>query len=172
MTKRHLRAIQPKSYTPKTSDGRPNKPSDNLLLGQPHPEQSNQVWAGDITHIPTSIGWLYFAGVIDLCSRKIVNWALAHSHQLKATIPDSTGNFRVRLSRSTCLGSGSNVSNYARSRALISRTARPGGRRVFHNSVLPVRLCFRSAGPSSCQAGGRSSLPALGLVDDVCCSCD
>jgi putative transposase len=77
MTERHLKAIQPKSYTPKTSDGRADKPSDNLLLDQPHPEKSNQVWAGDITHIPTSTGWLYLAVVIDLCSRKIVGWALA-----------------------------------------------------------------------------------------------
>ena len=77
MTERHLRAIQPKSYTPKTSDGRADIPSDNLLLGQPHPKQSNQVWAGDITHIPTSTGGLYLAVVIDLCSRKIVDWALA-----------------------------------------------------------------------------------------------
>ena len=77
MTERHLRAIQPKSYTPKTSDGRADKPSDNLLLGQPYPKQSNQVWAGDITHIPTSTGGLYLAVVIDLCSRKIVDWALA-----------------------------------------------------------------------------------------------
>ena len=75
MTERHLKAIQPKSYIPKTSNGRADKSSDNLLLGQPHPEQSNQVWAGDITHISTSTGWLYLAVVIDLCSRKIVGWA-------------------------------------------------------------------------------------------------
>jgi putative transposase len=72
MKERHLRAIQPKSYTPKTSDGRADKPADNLLLGQPRPEKSNQVWAGDITHIPTSTGWLYLAVVIDLYSREIV----------------------------------------------------------------------------------------------------
>ena len=51
-------------------------------------------------------------------------WAPTHSRQVKAWMPASTGDFRVRLPRSTCLGSGSNVSNSARSRALISRTAR------------------------------------------------
>jgi transposase InsO family protein len=35
------------------------------------------VLAGDITFIPTSAGWLYLALVIDLCSRKIIGWALA-----------------------------------------------------------------------------------------------
>ena len=38
MEERKLRAIQPKTYIPKTSDGRADKPSPNLLLGQPLPE--------------------------------------------------------------------------------------------------------------------------------------
>ena len=77
MTERGLKAIQPKTYVPKTSDGRADKPSPNLLLDQPLPGKPNQVWAGDITFIPTAGGWIYLAVVIDLCSRKIVGWALA-----------------------------------------------------------------------------------------------
>lgn len=77
MAERGLKALQPKSYVPKTSDGRADKPAENLLLGQPLPEKPNEVWAGDITHIPTSAGWLYLAVVIDLCTRRIVGWALA-----------------------------------------------------------------------------------------------
>jgi transposase InsO family protein len=76
MRQRGLRAIQPKTYVPKTSDGRADKPSANLLLGQPLPTRPDRVWAGDITFIPTSAGWLYLAVVIDLCSRKIVGWSL------------------------------------------------------------------------------------------------
>ena len=37
MRQRGLRAIQPKTYVPKTSDGRADKPSPNLLLDQPLP---------------------------------------------------------------------------------------------------------------------------------------
>ena len=77
MRQRGLRAIQPKTYVPKTSDGRADQPSPNLLLDQPLPAKPDQVWAGDITFIPTSAGWLYLAVVIDLCSRKIVGWSLA-----------------------------------------------------------------------------------------------
>jgi putative transposase len=62
---------------PKTSDGRADKPSPNLLLEKPLPEQSDKVWAGDITYIPTADGWRYLAVIIDLCSRHIVGWALA-----------------------------------------------------------------------------------------------
>lgn len=77
MAERALKAIQPKTFSPKTSDGRADKPSPNLLLDHPLPQKSNQVWTGDITFIPTSAGWAYLAVVIDLYSRKIVGWALA-----------------------------------------------------------------------------------------------
>jgi putative transposase len=77
MAQRGLRALQPKNFIPRTSDGRADRPSPNLLLGQPLPTAPDQVWAGDITFIPTSQGWLYLAVVIDLCSRRIVGWSLA-----------------------------------------------------------------------------------------------
>jgi putative transposase len=76
MAQRALHAIQPKNFIPKTSDGRADKPSANLLVGQPLPGVPNRAWAGDITFIPTSTGWLYLAVVIDLCSRRIVGWSL------------------------------------------------------------------------------------------------
>ena len=37
----------------------------------------NQAWVCDITYIRTRSGWLYFAAVLDLNSRKIVGWAMA-----------------------------------------------------------------------------------------------
>jgi transposase InsO family protein len=77
MAQSALRAIAPKHYVPKTSDGRADCPSPNLLLHQSFPTQINQVFAGDITFIPTAAGWLYMAVVIDLCSRKVVGWDLA-----------------------------------------------------------------------------------------------
>jgi transposase InsO family protein len=76
MAERSLRALQPKNFLPKTSDGRADKPSPNLLAGQPLPTAPNRVWAGDITFIPTSAGWLYLAVVIDLGSRRILGWSL------------------------------------------------------------------------------------------------
>jgi putative transposase len=77
MAQRGLRALQPKTFVPKTSDGRADKPSPNLLAGQPLPAAPDRAWAGDMTLIPTSAGWLYLAVVIDLCSRRIVGWSLA-----------------------------------------------------------------------------------------------
>jgi len=77
MAQRALRALQPKNFLPKTSDGRADKPSPNLLCGHPLPTLPDRAWAGDITFIPTSAGWLYLAVVIDLCSRRIIGWSLA-----------------------------------------------------------------------------------------------
>ena len=69
-------AIQPKTYVPQTSDGRADLPSPNLLVDQSMPAKG--VWAGDITFIPSTDGWLYLAVIIDLCSRRIVGWELAN----------------------------------------------------------------------------------------------
>jgi transposase InsO family protein len=78
MAQRGLRALQPKNFLPRTSDGRADKPSPNLLSQQPLPTAPNQVWAGDITYIPTAAGWLYLAVVIDLYSRRILGWSLTN----------------------------------------------------------------------------------------------
>jgi putative transposase len=77
MLERGLRALQPRHFVPRTSDGRADKPSPNLLLDQPLPKQPDRVWAGDITFIPTATGWLYLAVIIDLCTRRIVGWSLS-----------------------------------------------------------------------------------------------
>lgn len=77
MMERGLRALQPRHYVPRTSDGRADKPSPNLLVDKPLPDKADRVWAGDITFIPTASGWLYLAVIIDLCTRRIVGWSLA-----------------------------------------------------------------------------------------------
>jgi len=77
MKQRGLYAIQPKNYIPRTSDGRADLPSPNLLLDREAPDRVNEVWAGDITFIPTSVGWRYLAVVIDLYSRRVVGWSLS-----------------------------------------------------------------------------------------------
>jgi transposase InsO family protein len=48
----------------------------NLLERNFDPERINQVWVGDITEIQTKEGSLYFAGVKDLCSKRLIGWSL------------------------------------------------------------------------------------------------
>ena len=78
MKEQGLKAIQPKTFVPRTSDGRADKPSPNLIADEGLPSIPNQAFAGDITHIPTKHEWLYLALVIDLRSRRVVGWKLAN----------------------------------------------------------------------------------------------
>ena len=48
----------------------------NVLNRQFTVAQPNQVWAGDITYVWTTEGWLSLAVVLDLYSRAVIGWAL------------------------------------------------------------------------------------------------
>ena len=56
----------------------PNQLDRQFTVNQP-----NQVYAGDITYIPTQEGWLYLAVVIDLYSRQVVGWSMAEHMRSK-----------------------------------------------------------------------------------------
>lgn len=73
-----LKAIQPHSFVPKTTDSRhPYAISPNLLLESGLPSRPDHVWVGDITYIPLSAGtYGYLAVWMDLYSRKIIGWHL------------------------------------------------------------------------------------------------
>lgn len=72
-----LRARQKKAFKPRTTDSNhPHSIAPNRLAGI-RPQAPNEVWVSDITYISTRQGWVYLAGVMDLCSRKIVGWATA-----------------------------------------------------------------------------------------------
>jgi putative transposase len=78
MKERRIRAKSKKKFVPKTTDGRHQQPvAGNILNRRFAAELPDRKWAADITYIPTDEGWLYLAGVIDLCSRKIVGWSMA-----------------------------------------------------------------------------------------------
>jgi transposase InsO family protein len=78
MQEQRIRAKIKKKFVPCTTDSRHTCPvAENLLDRQFAAVRPNQKWAADITYIPTDEGWLYLAGVLDLCSRKIVGWSMA-----------------------------------------------------------------------------------------------
>ncbi len=83
LKKRGLRAIQPKSYQPKTTDSRHGLGYNaNLLLSAASPTKLNQVWVGDITYIPLREGkFAYMSLLMDLFSRVIVVWDVKNRMQ-------------------------------------------------------------------------------------------
>lgn len=59
----------------RTTKSDPRLPvAQNWLAKVPAPDRPDQIWASDITCIDTHEGWLYLAGILDLCSRRVVGW--------------------------------------------------------------------------------------------------
>lgn len=50
--------------------------AENGLDRQFAVSQVDRVWVSDITYVPTRLGFLYLAVVIDLASRRVVGWAM------------------------------------------------------------------------------------------------
>jgi len=82
MREQGLIAIQPKSFVPKTTQGRPGMGrSPNLLLEESNlPTAPGQVVVGDITYLPNKEKgqgkWLYLAVWMDLFSRRVPGWQI------------------------------------------------------------------------------------------------
>jgi transposase InsO family protein len=71
-----LKAIQPKSNRPKTTNSRHRLGySPNLLRGRNAPRKINEVWVADFTYIPLRSGQFgYLSVLMDLYSRRVVGW--------------------------------------------------------------------------------------------------
>ena len=50
----------------------------NILNCQFMVEAPNRVWAGDLTYVWSTEGWLYLAVILDLYSRCVIGWAMGH----------------------------------------------------------------------------------------------
>jgi putative transposase len=78
MNEWEIRVQTKKRFVPVTTDSRHDRPvAENILDRQFTAERPDQKWVVDITYIHTDQGWLYLAGVMDLCTRKIVGWSMA-----------------------------------------------------------------------------------------------
>lgn len=59
----------------------PNRLDQTFIASKP-----NQIWLADMTYSATEEGWLYLAVVRDLCTRKIVGWAMRDHMRVELTI--------------------------------------------------------------------------------------
>ena len=79
MCSQGLKAIQPRSFVPRTTNSRHSLGYDaNLLLELvPVPELPRSVIVGDITYLPLRSGrWCYMATWTDLYSRRVLGWSI------------------------------------------------------------------------------------------------
>ena len=78
MRENRIRARTSRPFRPRTTDSdHPHPLAPNLLNRAFRVEALDAVWLADITYIPTDEGFLHLAGVMDLCSRRIVGWSMA-----------------------------------------------------------------------------------------------
>ena len=72
-----LRCRQKKRFKV-TTDSKHSLPvAENLLAQKFEASAPSRVWLSDITYISTKEGWLYLAGHKDMCTRKIVGYAMS-----------------------------------------------------------------------------------------------
>lgn len=73
-----IRSVTAKAFRVQTTDARHEHPIAPNTLAQNFAaaDALNKIWAADITYIRTDEGFLYLAGVMDLCSRRIVGWSM------------------------------------------------------------------------------------------------
>ena len=79
-------------------------------------ESPNRVWAGDITDVWTTEGWLYLAVVLELYSRRVIGWAMGYRLTVDLTERALTMALANRRPRAGLLHHSDRGSQYAATR--------------------------------------------------------
>jgi len=75
-----LKSRVSKKFMPTTTVSDPSKiPAPNILDQSFTADAPNRKWVTDIIYLPTQLGWVYLAVVLDLFSRKVVGWSISES---------------------------------------------------------------------------------------------
>ena len=72
-----LRGRPPRRFRRTTDSRHTHRIAPNVLAREFTHPAVNRAWVGDITYVPTREGWLYLAVLLDVCSRRVVGWALS-----------------------------------------------------------------------------------------------
>ena len=98
MKNQGLRAIQPKSFKPRSTESRHRLGySPNLLSEAAETTGVNQLWVGDITYVPIQgRRFSYLAMLMDRYSRRIVGWHLSEDMTEALVLKALTKTIRTR----------------------------------------------------------------------------
>jgi transposase InsO family protein len=75
MRENGIKIVRTQKYKATTDSNHTFNIAPNLLGQDFSAYGPNQKWAGDISYIWTSEGWLYLAVILDLYSRRVIGWA-------------------------------------------------------------------------------------------------
>jgi len=78
MRENGIKIIRAQKYKATTDSNYTFNIAPNLLDQDFSATGPNQKWAGDISYIWTSEGWLYLAVILDLYSRRVIGWAVSN----------------------------------------------------------------------------------------------
>ena len=78
LTEEGLKPVHKRPYKATTDSAHAQPVAPNTLDRAFSPTAPNQVWATDITCLPTAQGWAYIAVILDLYSRKVIGVAVAN----------------------------------------------------------------------------------------------
>lgn len=77
MRLQHIVALHKQKWHPTTTQRAPGVlPAPNLLAQNFSACAPNEKWVSDFTYIATKEGWLYFAVILDLFSRRVIGWSM------------------------------------------------------------------------------------------------
>lgn len=142
-----LRAQQPTSFVPRTTDSRHRLGySPNLLLESPAPTRLDQLWVGDITYVPLVGGsFCYLAMLMDRVSRAIVSWRVEESMDDALTRGVLQQAIKRRQPRAGLIHHTDRGGQYAstRYRGMLRRAG-------FRQSMSRVGDCYDNAFMESC----------------------
>ncbi|WP_232455635.1 IS3 family transposase [Sphingomonas sp. KC8] len=137
----------------------------NWLDGDFAADAPNRKWAGDITYVWTSEGWLYLAVILDLHSRRVVGWAVSDRMKKDLAIRALDMAVRLRQPPKGCLfhsDRGSQYCSYDYQKKLQAYGLRPsmsGKGNCYDNASvetffksLKAELIWRQSWPTRRQA--------------------
>ncbi|WP_458789670.1 IS3 family transposase [Yoonia sp. MH D7] len=73
-----IKIVKTRKFKATTDSNHTFNIAPNLLDQDFSADAPNQKWAGDISYIWTSEGWLYLAVILDLYSRRVIGWAVSN----------------------------------------------------------------------------------------------
>lgn len=83
-----LEGVSPRSVPTTTTSGDSAPPAPDLVDRDFEADAPDLLWVADITYVPTAVGFMYLAVVLDVYSRRIVGWSMA-SHLRTALVVDA-----------------------------------------------------------------------------------